>query len=392
MEWTEVLNRVAAGEDERTEFKRHFRDRSAAGRTICAFANTEGGLLVLGISDSQEIVGVAEGSAQVQERLTSFLQSGCSSPVSARLGRHEDPNGWVHWLEVPRQRGFEPMRYDGRVWVRRGRSSVEPSPTELQDLYNTFGYILTEERAVGAASVSELDAEAFRSYLRSLGIDADRDPQPDTADDLRNRGAAAEVGGSLRPTLYGLLAFGKTPQAYPQTQSFFVECVAYDGDERADRVLQVAEAKGRLGEQVERALGWFSGLTRLETYSGLRRQDQRLLPLPALREALVNAVAHRDYAISGSKIQLDVFAGRVEVTSPGTLPNHMTADSVRAGGRARSRNESMANYLLALGFMERRGRGWPVMRRAMLDFNGSEPEIEHDRDSGFVRVRFHLAP
>jgi ATP-dependent DNA helicase RecG len=392
MEWTEVLDRVAAGEDEYTEFKRHFRDRSAVGRTICAFANTEGGLVVMGIGDNQEIVGVTEDSAQVQQRLTSFLQSGCSSPVSARLGRHEDPNGWVHWLEVPRQRGFEPMGYDGRVWVRRGRSSVEPSPTELQDLYNTFGYILTEERVVGAASVSELDPEAFHSYLRSLRIDTDRDPQPDTFDDLRNRGAAAEIGGSLQPTLYGLLAFGKTPQGYPQTQSFFVECVAYDGDGRADLVLQVAEAKGRLGEQVERALGWFSGLPRLETYRGLRRHDRLLLPLPALREALVNAVAHRDYAITGSKIQLDVFAKRVEVTSPGTLPNHMTADSVRAGGRARSRNESMANCLLALGFMERRGRGWPVMRQAMQDFNGSEPEIEHDRDSGFVRVRFHLDP
>lgn len=392
MDWTEVLDRVGTGEDERTEFKAHFRDRSAAGRAICAFANTEGGLVVLGVSDNQEIIGVAEDSEQVQERLTSFLQSGCSAPVSARLGRHEDPNGWVHWLEVPRQRGFEPMRYDGRVWVRRGRSSVEPSPTELQDLYNTFGYILTEERAVGAASVSELDTEAFRWYLQSLGIDTDRDPQPDAGDDLRNRAAAAEIGGRLQPTLYGLLAFGKTPQAYPQTQSFFVECVAHDGDGRADRVLHAAEAKGRLGEQVERALGWFSGLARLETYRGLRRQDRRLLPLPALREALVNAVAHRDYAITGSKIQLDVFASLVEVTSPGTLPNHMTEDSVRAGGRARSRNESMANYLLALGFMERRGRGWPVMRRAMLDFNGSEPEIEHDRDSGFVRVRFHLEP
>ena len=392
MEWTEVLNRIAAGEGEHTEFKPHFRDRSAVGRAICAFANTEGGLVVLGISNNQKIIGVAEDSEQVQERLTSFLQSGCSSPVSARLSRHNDPNGWVHWLEVPRQRGFEPMRYDGRGWVRRGRSSVEPSSTELQDLYNTFGYILTEERAIGAAAASELDAASFHSYLRSLGIDTDRDPQPDADDDLRNRGAATEIGGRLHPTLYGLLAFGKAPQAYPQTQSFFIECVAYDGDERADGVLQTAEAKGRLGEQVERAVGWFSGLTKLETYCGLRRQDQRLLPLPALREALVNAVVHRNYAITGSKIQLEVFARRVEVTSPGTLPNHMTADSVRAGGRARSRNESMANYLLALGFMERRGRGWPVMRRAMLDFNGTEPEIEHDRDSGFVRVQFRLNP
>lgn len=392
MDWTEVLDRIAAGEGEHTEFKPHFRERSPVGKAICAFANTEGGLVVLGVGDNQEIIGVAEDSEKVQERLTSFLQSGCSSPVGARLSCHEDPNGWVHWLEVPRQRGFEPMRYDGRVWVRRGRSSVEPSPAELQDLYNTFGYILTEERAIGAATASELDTESFRSYLRSLGIETDRDPQPTTDDDLRNRGAATDIDGSMRPTLYGLLAFGKSPQAYPQTQSFFLECVAHEGDGRADRVLQAAEAKGRLDEQVERALGWFSGLTRLETYHGLRRKDQRLLPLPALREALVNAVAHRDYAITGSKIQLDVFASRVEVTSPGTLPNHMTADSVRAGGRARSRNESMANYLLALGFMERRGRGWPVMRQAMLDFNDTEPEIDHDRDSGFVRVRFHLQP
>ncbi|MCY4175149.1 MAG: putative DNA binding domain-containing protein [Acidimicrobiaceae bacterium] len=392
MDWTEVLGRIAAGEDQHTEFKAHSHDKSNFAKAICAFANTEGGLVILGVSDSQEIVGVAEDSEKVQERLTSFLQSGCSSPVSARLGRHEDPRGWVHWLEVPRQRGFEPMRFNGRVWVRRGRSSVEPSPAELQDLYNTFGYILTEERTIEAAEITELSDERFQSYLTSLGINTDHDPQPSNIDDLRNRGAVAEVAGRPRPTLYGVLAFGHAPQSYPQTRSFYVECAAYEGDDRADRVLQVAEAKGRLDEQVKRATGWFAGLARMENYSGLRRRDQWLVPLPALREALVNSVAHRDYAITGAKVLLEVFASRVEVTSPGTLPNHMTTDSVRAGGMARSRNESMANYLLALGFMERRGRGWPVMRRAMQEFNGTEPEIDHGPESGFVRVRFHLGP
>lgn len=388
MEWTEVLNRIAAGEDEYTEFKAHFRDHGKVGRAICAFANTGGGLIVLGVSDRQQIVGVGEDSDQLQERLTSFLQTGCSSPVSARLGRHKDLEDWVHWIEVPGQRGFEPMRYDRRVWVRRGRSSVEPSPTELQDLYNTFGYVLTEDRTISAATASDLDMQVFRSYLASLGIDTATDPQPNADDDLRNRGAIAEIGGQLQPTLYAVLAFGKTPQDYPQTQSFYIECVAYDGNDRADEVLQTSEAKGRLSEQVERAVGWFSGLGKFEVYRGLRRHDRRLLPLDALREALVNAVVHRDYAITGSKILFEVFAERVEVTSPGTLPNHMTADSVRAGGRARSRNEYMANCMVAFGFMERRGRGWPIMHKAMLEFNGTEPEIEHDRDSGFVRVRF----
>ena len=108
---------------------------------MCAFANTEGGLLILGVEDSKEVTGVKEDTERVQERLTAFLQTGCSAPVHARTGRHEEPAGWVHWIEIPRQRGFEPLRYDGRVWIRRGRSSVEPSPTELQELYNAFGYI-----------------------------------------------------------------------------------------------------------------------------------------------------------------------------------------------------------------------------------------------------------
>ncbi len=391
MDWTEILNRIASGEDDHTEFKAHFKDHSAVAKAICAFANTEGGIIILGVSDSQEIIGVAENSEKLQERLTSFMQSGLSSPVSARLGRYEDPQGWVHWLEVPQQRSFEPLRYDGRVWVRRGRSSVEPSPAELQDLYNTFGYIMTEERTIEAATVLELSTENFQSYLNALGINTGSDPQPSSDDDLRNRGVIAEIDGQLRPTLYGVLAFGNAPQNYPQTRSFFVECVAYDGNDRADPVIQVSEAKGRLNEQIERSVGWFSSLAKIETYSGIKRHDRWLLPKLALREALVNAVAHRDYAITGSKVQLEVFSKHVEVTSPGTLPNHMTTDSVRAGGRSRSRNESLANYLLALGYMERRGRGWPVMRRAMQEFNDTEPDIEHDSDSGFVRVRFQLS-
>ena len=100
----------------------------------------------------------------------------------------------------------------------------------------------------------------------------------------------------------------------------------------------MAEAKGRLDEQVERAIGWFRGLGRFESYRGLIREDRGLLPESALREALVNAVVHRDYK----------------------------------------------------GFMEKRGRGWPVMRTAMREFNDTEPEILHEDGGGFVRVTFHL--
>ena len=396
MEWLDVLERIEAGESRTTEFKRGLGDLSAVGKAICAFANTEGGVVILGVDDprtgARTIVGVREDAERVQERLTGFLQTGCSAPVSARSGRHQDPNGWVHWIEVPRQRGFEPLRYDGRVWVRRERSSVEPSPVELQELYNAFGYILTEERSIQAGAPAHVDLQRFRAYLHALGLDTEEEPQPDDEDDLRNRGVLTELGGALHPTLYGVLAFGKEPQRYPQTRSFRVECVAYEGGDRASRVLQVADAAGCLDEQVQRAAGWFAGLGRFESYRGLIREDRPLLPQPAIREALVNAVVHRDYAITGSKVLFEVFSRRVEVTSPGALPNHTRVESVRAGAHPRSRNESLANFMLAMGFMEQRGRGWPLMRRIMREFNGVEPDLVHDERSRFVRVGFRLDP
>ena len=390
VEWQDVQRRIDAGEDRHTEFKRGLGDLSAVGRAMCAFANTEGGLIVLGVEDSRRITGVKEDAERVQDRLSSFLQTGCSAPVHARIRRYKDPAGWVHWIVVPRQRGFEPLRYDARVWVRRERSSVEPSATELQELYNAFGYILTEERAVLDAPPTHIDLEAFRFYLRRLGFDTMDDPQPDSVDDLRNRDVLVEIGGELRATLYGILAFGRDPQRYTRTRDFRIECVAYMGNDRASEVLQVANAAGRLNEQVERATAWFLGLGRFESYENLRREDRYLLPRRAIREALANAVTHRDYAITGSQVLLEVFDRRVDVTSPGALPNHMTVERVRAGANPRSRNESMAHFMAGMGFMERRGRGWLIMRREMQGFNGTEPYLVNDERNRFVRVTFHI--
>jgi ATP-dependent DNA helicase RecG len=116
-----------------------------------------------------------------------------------------------------------------------------------------------------------------------------------------------------------------------------------------------------------------------------------MLPVTAAREVLVNAVAHRDYAIMGSKVLVERFTDRLEVTSPGRLPNGITLASVTRGGNPRTRNQSMMNYLLAMGKMEQRGRGWPIIHSAMQDLNGTTPMIEEDRDARWVRVTLKTA-
>ena len=394
MEWADVLRRIEAGEGRTTEFKREFgSDLSAIGKAICAFANGEGGLIVLGVDDSGVTVGLNADPHKVHEQLTNFLQNGFSEPVGARCGRQEHESGrWVHWIEAPRIRGPEPLRYGERFYIRRERNSVPPSPHELQELFNVFGFVFTEEQAIRSASVDDIDINSFRSFQRSQGLETEEEPQPPIEDDLRNAHVLREVDGAFRPTLYGLMVFGRDPQAHPSTGSFRVQCAAYAGRDRASETILSGEGKGRIDEQVRRALGWMDALGRTETYDGILREDRPVLPENAIREALVNAVVHRDYAMTGASVLLEVFRDRVAVTSPGALPNHMTVENVRFAGIPRSRNEWMANALVVARLMEKRGLGWRRMRRAMQAFNDTEPELVNDEGGKFVRVTFRLAP
>ncbi len=387
MNWPQIVDRIESGEGKRTEFKRGFGDFRVIGRTLCAFANGDGGLLVIGVDDSGSIVGVEQNPESVQERLSSFLHSGCGWPLTAECDRHLSEDGWVHWVHVPRhRRGYEPFAYDGRFWIRRGRATVAPSPSELQELFNAFGLVFTEQQIVASATVHEIDMEAFESFMRAQGKDTEDGPQPERDDDLCNASVCADMDGVLRPTLYGLMVFGRGPQRYPHTLSLFVQCARYAGLDRASDTISVAEAKGRIEDQVHRAVGWFRGLGRGERYQGIYREDLPIVPEHVFREAVVNAVIHRDYAQTGAPILVDVFADRVEVTSPGTLPNHMTVAQAVGGGAPRSRNEMMANAMVVRRLMERRGRGWLLMRRGMREFNGTKPELVNEVDGSYVRV------
>ena len=129
MEWADVLRRIEAGEGRTTEFKREVgNDHSAIGKAICAFANTAGGLIVLGVDDAGNVAGLIPDPITMHERLTGFLQTGCSAPVAARCGRHEVANGWVHWCPASEGRNRSAMAgaptsvESEAAWSRRPRS------------------------------------------------------------------------------------------------------------------------------------------------------------------------------------------------------------------------------------------------------------------------------
>ena len=389
MDWSEVVRQIEDGEGPRIEFESRF-DRCAIGKAVCAFANSEGGVVVLGVDDSGSIVGVNEDPESLEARLEDSLQSEYSGPVTAMCGRHRTCGHWVHWIEVFHIHGLPPVRHDGRFWIRLNGITVEPSGRKLQELFKVFGSLLTESQVILGSGIEAIGTTAFRLFLRSRGTEIKSRPQREMELDLLDHQAIKRVGERFDTTLYGLMVFGRYPQQYRHTRNFLVQCVAYSGNERATGVYSVSDAMGTIDRQVELSMTWFRGLGRTEVHGGLYRRDLPLAPEEVICEALVNAVIHRDYAITGSKVMFEIFDSHIVITSPGSLPDNMTVEQVKAGVCPRSRNESMAHSMVVRGLMRQLGCGWPSMRSGMREFNGTEPELANDKLNRFVRVTFHL--
>lgn len=384
---------IAAGESDAVEFKEHFAGKWKELKTkiaiaICAMANTDGGHVLVGVSDQREITGVNEEQNLFAEKLKDILHTGFNFPITAKLGKVELEGKWVHWIGMQKYRGPEPVTCQKHIYVRRGASSVEPSPHERQELYNLFGFFLTEDQIIPSSSLADINPEKFKNYLSRFGIDVIDEPQPSFEQDLLNREVLSKQFNEITSTLYGLLCFGYAPQKFLPFAA--VELSIYNGLTRADDILFTRTCGGTVQEQIESAVAAVRELYRFENFDELVRRDEFLLPLGALREIIANAVIHRDYNISGSKILLDIFHDRVEVTSPGELPNSLTPAKVLSGGIIRSRNEKMVNYLSAMGLAGSRGRGIPYARKLMRDYNGTTLEIENDREFHFVRARLRI--
>jgi len=154
------------------------------------------------------------------------------------------------------------------------------------------------------------------------------------------------------------MAFGKDPQKF--FPSYNIRCGAYQGVDFLSDTIREKDLAGTLDELLEDAIA-FLKLTmpqNVKLERNIKRKDEYLYPVEALREGIVNAICHRDYTISGSAVRIFLFGNRLEIRSPGGLPNTMTIENMRY--RQFTRNQMIASFLTGYGYMERRGKG--IMR------------------------------
>ncbi len=288
---------------------------------------------------------------------------------------HRSPGGYMHRV-ADEKRAMSP-HYLARLFQQRSQTRM----------------IRFDEQAVADASLDVLDPDLWERF---------RTPRTQDERDVflsKLRLARRDEDGVLRPTVAGVLMVGRDARRW--FPNAFVQAVAYRGDRAGPRgaddayQLDAADIAGPLDQQVEEACRFVARNMRVAAFKHLGREDRPQFDMTAVFEAVVNAVAHRDYSIHGSKIRLRLFEDRLEICSPGAIPNTLAPENLL---HIQSSRNELLNSLLAKcpvpskipwlatdrrTLMDRRGEGMRIILENSLELSGREPEYEMIGESEF---------
>ncbi len=352
--------------------------------TFAALANTQGGVVLIGIDPITETIkGVRDAEAAREKALAAGLR--CEPPLVLPRPELVALDGKpVLLVEVP---AGLPHAYGlrGRYITREGKKNRALGPRQLRQLLRERGEGNLEAQVVSSATLEDLDRDRVVGYAKSfLPQEPARGRLDDaTIDLLYRRGCLAREGGSYRPTVAGLLLFGREPQRLLPSAEILL--ARYSGTEMSDDFVRET-ARGPLAEQIRLAEAFVVANMRKGARIGdLVREEKTEYPIPAVREAIVNAVAHRDYAIRGEEIRVMMFSDRIEVYSPGRLPGHITVDNIVEERFAR--NEVIVQVLTDMGFVERLGYGIDRIIRLTREAGLPKPRFQETANGFRLTLR-----
>jgi ATP-dependent DNA helicase RecG len=290
---------------------------------------------------------------------------------------------------------------EGRYLQRVGRQNRPLSPAQLRRLLFERGAASFEDEPVPGATLDDIHWEKAERYVASLPLGVREAEEPgirEAGEDSSLHPHASAPGLKLlqqrgcitadrRPTHAGILLFGR--ESWRFVRGSEVICVRYAGTEMGDEYVR-EDVRDNLPDQIRRAEAFVVGQMRVGArLTGLARDERLEYPREAVREAIVNAVAHRDYSLRGQEIRVFMFADRIEVYSPGRLPGPVTLDNLVE--ERFSRNEIIVQVLADLGFIERLGYGIDRMIRAM-DEEGLPPPVFKETAAGFQVTLYGHGP
>ncbi|HCL3332943.1 TPA: RNA-binding domain-containing protein [Pseudomonas aeruginosa] len=356
METTELIDLLSRGEDSRQQFKTDINNADALAAEIVAFSNTAGGRIFIGVNDDGSVRGLSGADVARLNMLIANVASQVVRPAVNPLTENvPHPAGTVLVLSIAEGVNKPYMDKNGAIWVKNGSDKRRAtSREELQRLFQQAGLVHADETPVAGLSAGDVDMPYFETFFEQqfgepLAQHNQPLPQLLTNMNLMNQGQLNVAGGLL---------FAKSPHyALP---AFVVKAVAFVGTQIEDeRYIDSRDIVGKLADVFQQTLGFIVANTRAaQGEQGFNSQGQPEIPRIVWEELVANALIHRDYFVS-APIRVLVFTDRVEIISPGHLPNNLTIENIKAGN-SNMRNPILASFAAKL--LPYRGLGSGLLR------------------------------
>ena len=388
---TEFLELIKNDENSFVEFKRDDIDNRALAKELVAFCNSEGGKVLLGVEDDQSVSGVTRPN--LEEWIMTTCRDKIRPPIIPmyEVMRDAKPGRDVAIVSV------EPGWAVHNVWhhnhayyyIRAGRQSREADAEELQRLFQRRGSVRFETQPVTGSSITDLNWPRLNQYFQTIRGQtvppAEKINEWETLLHNTEFLVEGETTASHVCSAAGLLLFGTSPKRFLPHAT--IDIAVFPGTEKdynasfrgiADAALvRLTDDKGDIISPgiVDQTLAMLQPFLSAEELKGAVRSRKWHYPEAAIREALVNAVVHRDYLLSSTSIEIAVYSDRMEIVSPGKPPNGIDPDRMRAGCRA-ARNQLLKDVMRDYGYMEHMGMGIPrKIFRLMEEQVGTVPEL-----------------
>jgi ATP-dependent DNA helicase RecG len=344
-------------------------------REVVALANTSGGKILLGVRDDGTVKGIPD-SNELRARIQDIARN-CDPPVKVLVQRV----GEVTVITVEESDAKPVQCSDGFFW-RQGAVTQKLSRDEIRDFFRSEGVIRFDLSLCPKFRYpQDFDREKYDAWLRLSGITG----RPRTEDVLVNIEAAERSGGSLVFRNAGVLFFARNVRHF--FNQAYITCLLAKGADKV-HVLDRKDFDGGIVADIEDAMRFVERNTRTAwRIEGLRREDIPEYPMKALREAITNAVMHRDWFMDGANVFVEIYTDRIEVSSPGGLPKGMTLSDL--GRKSIRRNALIADLLHRITFIEKAGTGIKRIRDEAREQGCPEPVFQ---ETGFFTATFYPNP
>ncbi|MCB9494551.1 MAG: putative DNA binding domain-containing protein [Desulfobacteraceae bacterium] len=378
METSELIEIIARGEDTRNQYKENFHNVDSLAAEIVAFSNSGGGKIFIGVEDKNwTVTGLSkEDISRLNQLISNAATQSVRPPVNPITENVNHPDGLVMVVTISEGISKPYMDNKGAIWVKSGSDKRKvTSREEIQRMLQSAGLLHGDEIPANGLSVSDIDLPFFEEFfLKEYGETLE---SQDNSIKIIFENMNLAKKGDLN--IAGALLFAK--QAYFRLPAFIVKAVCYPGDDiDEDNYIDSRDIRGKISDIFQEVISFITiNIRHEQAQKNVNSLGEPEIPKIVLEELVANALIHRDYFIS-APIRIFIFNNRVEIISPGHLPNNLTIENIKSGN-SNIRNPVLASF--ATKILPYRGLGNGI-RRALKAY--SEIDFIDDRDNNFFKV------